>query len=206
MKLPVSIRRLKQLAEHAKLFFENLIKSSFQMLNQKIHFKITFKKIKEETTEHVGGVFSAFKKIVLPMSVVYLLTGLLLGNNVIDSLFLSVLVFIYSSFLPDLLSPFRTKNRQRQNLDKSWLRNCLLLFLAPLFIVLLWGDGTPIFRTAEHFHNLRSLGAYSVFLSLLGFVFYVNVPFSLGRILEMFSLAIFGSIGYAVHLRIDGIL
>jgi len=204
--MPVSIRRLKQLAENAKLFSENFIKSFFQMLNQRIRFKITFKKVKEESREHVGGVFSAFKKVILPISVVYLLTGLLLGNNVIDSFFLSILIFIYSSFLPDLLSPFRIKKRQSQNLDKSWWRSHLLLFLAPLFIVLLWGEGAPIFRTVEHFHNLRSLGAYSVFLSLLGFVFYANVPFSLGRILEMFSLAIFGSIGYAVHLKIDGIL
>jgi hypothetical protein len=132
--------------------------------------------------------------------------GFFFGNNVIDSLFLGVIIFVYSHFLPDLLSPFRIRNRKGKNKDETWFKKYALLFLAPLFIFLLFGDGIPAFKTAEHFHNVKSLGAYSIFLFLLGLIFYGNMPLSLGRILEVFSLAIFGSIGYVTHLKVDKIL
>jgi len=129
-----------------------------------------------------------------------------LGNNVIDSLFLGILIFVYSHFLPDLLSPFRIKNRKERDINRPWFKKYALLFLAPLFIFLLWGDRIPALRTTEHFHNAKSLGVYSIFLLLLGLILYGNVPLSLGRILEVFSLTIFGSIGYLTHLKVDKIL
>jgi hypothetical protein len=122
---------------------------------------------------------------------------------VIDSLFLSVLIFVYSNFLPDLLSPFR--NRKRQSRDEALFRKYALLFFAPIFIFFLMRDGIPAFKTAENFHNLKSFGAYSIFLLSIGLLFYGNVPFSLGRIIEILSPTIFGSIGYLTHLRVDKI-
>jgi hypothetical protein len=132
--------------------------------------------------------------------------GFFFGNNVVDSLFLGLVIFVYSHFLPDLLSPFRIRNTKEKNNDGTLVKKYALLFLAPIFIFLLFGDRMPAFRTAEHFHNIKSFGAYSIFLFLLGLVFYGNIPFSWGRILEVFSLTIFGSIGYITHLKVDKIL
>jgi hypothetical protein len=206
MQLDSFTKNLKRLLEHAKLSFENFVKWFFRALNLRADLNVSFRKIRDETAEHVNFMGSALKKIVLPLSVCYLLSGFFLGNNVVDSLFLSILVFVYSNFLPDLLSPFRFRGKKEESKDEIWFKKYGLLFLAPIFIFLLWGDGIPVFRTTEHFHNVKSLGAHSLFLFLLGLVFYGNMPFSLGRILEVLSLTMFGSIGYALHLKADGIL
>ena len=206
MQLNSSTRSLKQFFGHAELSFENFAKSFFQTVNLKTHVRITVRKIEDETTEHVSYLGLALRKIVLPLSICYLISGFFLGNNVVDSLFLSIIVFVYSTFLPDLLSLFRIRSKKEKNKAGTWFKKYTLLFLAPIFILLLWGNGTPSFRTAEHFHNVKSLCAYGVFLFLLGLAFYVNIPFSMGRILETFSLTMFGSIGYAIHLKVDGIL
>jgi hypothetical protein len=203
----VSINRgWESFIENFRHSFENLILSFFRTSNLRAHFKITYRKIREETTQHVSFLSSTLKKVVLPLSVCYLFAGFFLGNNVIDSLFLSLLIFVYSSFLPDLLSPFRIRKKKEKNKDVPWFKKYALLFLAPLFIFSLLGNSAPIFKTTEHFHNLKSLGAYGIFLFLLGLVFYGNMPLSWGRILEVFSLAIFGSIGYITHLKVDKIL
>ncbi|MEM4703990.1 MAG: hypothetical protein QXJ02_02860 [Candidatus Bathyarchaeia archaeon] len=124
----------------------------------------------------------------------------------IDSFLFGLALFVYSHFLPDLLSPFRIKNQKEKKKDMSSFKKYLLLLLAPLFLFLLCGDGIPVFRTTEHFHNKKSLGIYSMFLVLLGLALYGNVPLSLGKILEVFAPAIYGSIGYLTHLKVDKIL
>jgi len=206
MKIVDYIRNVNNFLKRCRLSLENFVQWFFRTLNRRAHLKISFQKIRGETAEHVDHLCSALKKLVLPLSVCYLCLGFFFGSNVIDSLFLGILIFVYSHFLPDLLSPFRIKNRKERNKDGSWLKKYALLFLAPLFIFLLWGDGIPALRTTEHFHNARSLGVYSIFLLLLGSIFYGNMPLSLGRLLEVFSPAIFGSIGYFTHLKVDKIL
>jgi len=206
MKLVSYVRDVKNFLERCRLSLKNFVQWFFRTLNRRTHLRMAFRKIRDETTEHIDYLSSALKKLVLPLSLCYLSLGVLFGNNVIDSLFLGILIFVYSHFLPDLLSPFRIKNKKARNKDGSWFKKYVLLFLAPLFIFLLWGDRIPVLRTTEHFHNARSLGVYSMFLLLLGLIFYGNVPLSLGRILEIFSLAIFGSIGYLTHLKVDRIL
>jgi hypothetical protein len=197
---------VKNFLERCRFSLKNFVQWFFRTLNRRTRLRITFQKIKDETAEHVDYLSSALKKLVLPLSIWYLCLGFFLGNNVIDSLVFSILIFIYSHFLPDLLSPFRLRNRKKDK-DRLWIKKYALLFFAPLFIFLLWGgDGIPLLRTTEHFHNVRSLGIYSLFLLLLGLIFYGNLPLSLGRILEVFSLTIFGSIGYLTHLKVDKIL
>jgi hypothetical protein len=205
MKLESYVRYVKDFLERCRLSLKNFVQWFFRTLNHRTHLGIAFRKIKDETTEHVDYLSSALKKLVLPLSISYLCLGFFLGNNVTDSLVFSILIFIYSHFLPDLLSPFRIRNRKKDK-DRPWFKKYALLLLAPLFIFLLWGDGIPLLRTTEHFHNLRSLGIYSLFLLFLGLIFYGNLPLSLGRILEIFSLTIFGSIGYLTHLKVDKIL
>jgi len=205
MKLVSYVGDVKNFLERCGLSLKNFVQWFFRILNRRTHLRMAFRKIKDETTEHVNYLSSALKKLVLPLSICYLCLGFFLGNNVIDSLVFSILIFIYSHFLPDLLSPFRVRNRKKDK-DRPWFKKYALLLLAPLFIFLLWGDGIPLLRTTEHFHNVRSLGVYSLFLLLLGLIFYGNLPLSLGRILEIFSLTIFGSIGYLTHLKVDKVL
>jgi hypothetical protein len=206
MRLAEYVRGLKGFLGRCRLSFENFVQWFFRGLSSKAHLRVAFLKIRCETAEHVDHLTSVLKKLVLPLSICYLCLGFLLGNNVVDSLFLSIVIFVYSHFLPDLLSPFRIKNKKGGNKDGSWFGKYALLFLAPLFIFLLWGSGMPVLKTTEHFHNARSLGIYSVFLLFVGLIFYGNLPLSVGRILEVFSLAIFGSIGYLTHLKVDKIL
>lgn len=205
MNLASYARYLENFLRRCRRSLEIFILGFFRTLNRRAHLKIAFQKIRGETAEHIEHLSSALKKFVLPLSICYLCLGFFLGNNVIDSLVFSILIFIYSHFLPDLLSPFRISNREKDR-DRPWFKKYALLFLAPLFIFLLWGDGIPLLRTTEHFHNVRSLGIYSLFLLLLGLIFYGNLPLSLGRILEIFSLTLFGSIGYLTHLKVDRVL
>jgi hypothetical protein len=206
MKLVSYVRGVKNFLERCRLSLKNFVQWFFRTLNRRTRLGIAFRKIRDETTEHIDYLSSALKKLVLPLSLCYLCLGFFFGNNVIDSLFLGILTFVYSHFLPDLLSPFRIKNRKKRNKDRPWFEKYALLLLAPLFIFLLWGDGIPALRTTEHFHNARSLGVYSIFLLLLGLIFYGNMPLSLGGILEVFSLTVFGFIGYLTHLKVDKIL
>jgi hypothetical protein len=206
VNLPGYVRYVENFLRRCRLSLENFVQWFFRALNRRAHLGIAFQKIRGETAEHVDQLSSALKKLVLPLSICYLCLGFFLGNNVIDSLVFSILIFVYSHFLPDLLSPFRIRNKKEKDEDRPWFKKYALLLLAPLFIFLLWGDGIPLLRTTEHFHNVRSLGIYSLFLLLLGLIFYGNLPLSLGRILEVFSLTIFGSIGYLTHLKVDKIL
>jgi hypothetical protein len=206
MKTDSFVRDVKDFIEHCELSFESFIIWSFRTLSLRAHFKVAYHKIRDEAAEHVDYLTSTSKRFILPLSACYLCLGFLFGNNVIDSFLLSILVFVYSHFLPDLLSPFRIRNRKDRNKDGGWFKKHALLFFAPIFIFLLWGEKMPAFRTMEHFHNIKSLGAYGIFLFLLGLIFYGNMPLSFGRILEIFSLTIFGSIGYVSHLKVDKIL
>jgi len=205
MKLDSFVRGVKSFLEHCRLSFENFVLWFFRTLSLRAHLKVNFQKIRDETTEHINYLSSTLRQVVLPVSLCYLCLGFFFGNNVIDSLFLSALIFVYSNFLPDLLSTFKIRNRKEKDKDGAWYKKYALLFFAPIFIFLLWGHGTPSFKTVEHFHNVKSLGAYSIFLFLLGLILYGNLPLSWGRILEVFSLTIFGSIGYVTHLKVDKI-
>jgi len=206
MKIGRFVGSVEGFLKRCRLSFENFVLWFFRTLNLNAHLKITLRKIRHETTEHIDYLSSTLKQVVLPLSICYLCLGFFFGNNVVDSLFLGLVIFVYSHFLPDLLSPFRIRNRKEKNNDGTWVKKYALLFLAPIFVFLLFGDRMPAFRTVEHFHNIKSFGAYSIFLFLLGLIFYGNIPFSWGRILEVFSLTIFGSIGYITHLKVDKIL
>lgn len=204
MKRDAFQKNMKYFFEACNVFFSDFIQWFFRTLNRKTRQKVTLRKIREETAEHVSHLGLTLKRVILPLSLCYLFIGFLLGRNVMDSLFLGLLIFIYSNFLPDVLSPFR--NRKKQTTNETAFKKYTLLFFAPIFIFLLMKDGTPTLRTAETFHNLKSLGVYSIFMLLLGFAFYGNLPFSIGRVIEIMSPTIFGSLGYLTHLKVDRIL
>ncbi len=157
----------------------------------------------EETLEHVSMLVRTFKFLVLPASFLYVLADLwLFKENAFDSMFWGILVFLYSSFLPDLPSAFRKK---RGNHDLPWYKKYSLLLFAPIFIWLLLSGMRLGWKTTENFHNFRSLAMYFGFLSLCGFIAFAQAPISIGDISETFSLSFYGMIGYLAHLKVDKI-
>ncbi len=156
----------------------------------------TFEKFEEELDEHGVLMAWAVKHILLPVSVFYAIAGLFFRNNIFDSLFLGLMVFIYSNFVPDLDSLMvvaKGKHKKFWSLEKFGL-----LFLGPLFVYYaISGEAKPIYaKKPKEFHTVRYLLLYCAFLLAVGLVFYSNL-------LEQLSLPFFGFLGYAIHLAVD---
>jgi hypothetical protein len=60
-------------------------------------------------------------------------------------------------------------------------------------------------KTAENFHNFRSLTVYGGFLLLFGFVVFGGFPVSFGQVTEILILPFYGALGYLAHLKVDRI-
>ena len=62
----------------------------------------SFNKFESELNEHGKLMKWTLKHVLLPVAVLYLAVGLIIGKRVVDSLFIGFLLFIYSGFVPDL--------------------------------------------------------------------------------------------------------
>jgi len=184
---------------------QNQVLFCFKSINRKGRSKLSLKYMKKETSEHFQFLIKTFKRLVLPISVCYLCIGFFLGKNVFGSMLWGLLVFCYSHFLPDLPSVFRLKKRYKEK-NLVWYKKYALLLLAPVFIYLLFSGIHLPWRTRENFHNLKSLAVYGSFLFLLGLIFYGDLPISSGDMIEIFSPALYGLIGYFTHLKVDKLL
>ena len=163
--------------------------------------------MKEETSEHVRTLIKVFKFIVLPASILYLLGSLfLLKENAFDSALWGILIFFYSSFLPDLTCVFRKDHGKGKTKSLSGYKKYALLLFAPVFICVLFSNAQFIWKTAEDFHNFKSLTIYSGFLMLLGFIVFGGFPVSMGQVIEMLALPVYGIVGYLTHLKVDKIV
>lgn len=177
----------------------------FKNINRKIRSKLPSWRLIEETSEHVHMTTQVFEVIVLPFSMVYLAGNLLLlKENAFDSTLLGILVFFYSSFLPDLTSIYRRNKEKTATEDLPAYKKYIILLFAPLLILLLFADIHLGWKTTEDFHNFKSLTVYGGFLFLCGFVVFGGLPVSLGQIAEILVLPFYGTIGYLAHLRVDG--
>ncbi|MFB0501289.1 MAG: hypothetical protein ACETVP_02350 [Candidatus Bathyarchaeia archaeon] len=159
--------------------------------------------MKCETSEHVKSLIKVFKWLVLPASLIYVCVGLFFGENALDSMFLGILIFFYSNFLPDLPSIFRKKRTDEDDLvpeDKY-----VVLLFAPLFILASFFGIRLGWKTPKIFHNFKSLTIYGAFLLLLSIFAFGDFPISIGDITEIFSLPFYGLIGYLTHLKVDKI-
>jgi len=122
-------------------------------------------------------------------------------------MFLGILIFVYSNFLPDLPSIYRKKKIYRdagvatENLP--WYKKYLLLLFAPLFIGAFFAGIRLRWETTETFHNLKSLIIYVAFLSILGVFAFGDYPISIGDLTGILSLPFYGLIGYLTHLKVD---
>jgi hypothetical protein len=185
-----------------------LVLGYFKRVNRKVRAKISLWFMKLETFEHVHLLTKVFKWIVLPSSVLYgCVMFIFFGQNALDSILIANLLFFYSNFLPDLPAIFRRKvyhdARDTFHEDLPRYKTYALLLFAPLFIAILFCGKKIKWRTAETFHNFKSLVVYGAFLFTLSFLVLMVFRVSLGGIIEVLFVPFFGLLGYLTHLKVD---
>ncbi len=178
----------------------------FKTVNQEFRSSFSFLilyAMKCETSEHVKSLIKVFKWVVLPASLIFVCAGFYFGENALNSMFLGILIFFYSNFLPDLPSIFRKKSKYEHDLipeDKYFV-----LLFAPLFILASFFGIQLRWKTAKTFHNFKSLTIYVAFLLLVSFFAFRDFPISIGDMTKILSLPFYGLIGYLTHLKVDKI-
>jgi len=179
---------------------------SFRSINRKVKSKLPVLRMEEETLEHVHSSIKVFKWIVLPASLLYAFTIFyFFAENALGSVLWGIMVFFYSNFLPDLPSIYRKKKNEEATEDLPWYKKYALLLLAPLLIWILFSGIRLRWKTKETFHDFKSLTIYGVFLLVVGFFAFVKFPISMGNMLEILSIPIYGITGYLTHLKVDKI-
>ncbi|MCU0642015.1 MAG: hypothetical protein MUF61_00330 [archaeon] len=171
-------------------YWDNLIASSIPRPHKYHH-------VESEVLEHFDFVKWAFKRIVIPLICFYVLMSLVFDINIFGSLFVSLLLFIYSNFLPD--TDFLIKKTNSKNKESLWYDRYLLLFFAPVLVYyIIAGRARPLYAYDDRcFHNLITMLIYGIFLFVIATIFW---PETLNRV--MFPL--FGMLGFLLHLIVDG--
>ena len=155
-----------------------------------------FKKMEDEIKEHFNFINWMFKRILLPLIVFYVVIGLILNTNVLGSLFISLLVFVYSNFLPD--TDFLIKKTRNKSKDSLWYEKYSLLFFAPVIMYyIIAGRARPLYSIEDRcFHNFRTVVVYGIFLFIVGSIFWTDA-------LKRLMLPAFGMLGFVFHLMVD---
>ena len=155
-----------------------------------------FSKAEDELKEHFDFVTWIFKMLILPLIIFYVVMGVISNMNVFGSLFLSLLVFIYSNFLPDTDFLIKKTNIGRQ--ESLWYEKYFLLFFAPIIAYYtIAGRARPLYSLENRcFHNFKTIFIYGAFLFVVGTIFW---PETLKRVM----LPVFGMAGFALHLAVD---
>lgn len=167
-----------------------------EVVSSKLPSYRDFRKMEKEISEHFNFVRWAFKSIVIPLIVFYVVIGLVLNMNVFGSLFVSLLAFIYSNFLPDI--DFLIKKTKNKHKESLWFEKYALLFFTPVILYyIIAGRAKPLYSAEERcFHNPKSLVIYGIFLFVIGSIFWADA-------IKRVMLPVFGMLGYAFHLAVD---
>jgi len=155
-----------------------------------------FDKAEEELKEHFDFLAWTFNRVILPLIAFYVSLSLILNMNIFGSLFVSLIVFIYSNFLPD--SDFLIKKTEDKSKASLWYERWTLLFFAPIIVYyILTSKAKPLYsRKSRCFHNFGTAIIYGVFLFIIGSIFW---PETLKRVM----LPMFGMSGFILHLLVD---
>lgn len=155
-----------------------------------------FKKMESEMKEHFNFIGWMFKRILVPLIVFYVVMSLILNIDIFGSLFLSLLIFIYSNFLPD--TDFLIKKTKHGGKDSLWYEKYSLLFFAPVIMYyIIAGRARPLYSTEDrYFHNLKTVAIYGIFLFVVGCIFWTDA-------LKRLMLPVFGMLGFIFHLMVD---
>jgi len=180
----------------------------FKSVNRMARRSINLWYMKRETLEHVKSLTKIFKWVVLPASLIYVCADFyFFGENALDSMFLGILIFFYSNFLPDIPSIYRRRKRHNDTRvtdeDLLWDVKYALLLFAPVFIVAFFCGIRSRWRITETYHNFKSLTIYVAFLLSLSFFAFGNFPISIGDITKILSVPFYGLAGYLNHLKVD---
>lgn len=140
-----------------------------ELVAKRIPSYVNFKKIEEEIKEHFNFLKWAFKRIILPIAIFYFIAGIIFFKmNVLGSLVIALLVFLYSNFLPDI--DFLMKETKDKKLESKWYEKYSLLFFAPVVMYyILDGRKKPIYIIkGKFFHNIKTVTIYGIFLFAVG--------------------------------------
>ncbi len=168
-----------------------------ELISKKIPSYVNFKKIEDEIKEHFSFLKWAFKRIVLPIAVAYILAGIFFFKmNVLGSLVIALIVFLYSNFLPD--TDFLMKKTNNKPKSKWYEKYALLLFAPVIIYYILDGKKKPLYiRKEKSFHNYKTVIIWGIFLFIIGSVLWQEP-------IKMAILPIFGMLGFSFHLIMDG--
>lgn len=152
-------------------------------------------KFQEELKEHFSFTLWMVKRFIAPLAVFYIIAGVLLHKNVFGSLFISLLIFIYSNIIPDIDMLIKKTGKEQES---PWYEKYFLLFFAPLIVYyILDGKAHPIYASEYRpFHNLKTVLVYAAFLFVMGNIFW-------SESLKIFMLPVFGALGFLFHLMVD---
>ena len=211
LKRRLSYQEVKRFYGSASRLIYNKLYGSvlhyFKSVNRKARSKLAFWSMRCETSQHVDSLIKVFKWVVLPASLFYVCAEFcFFGENALDSMFLGILIFFYSNFLPDLPSIFRRKTYhdiRDTTEDLPWYKKYALLLFAPLFIGAFLCGKQLRWKTTETFHNFKSLIIYGAFLFVLSLFAFGDFPISIADITEIVSVPSYGLIGYLTHLKVD---
>ncbi|HEY4674567.1 MAG TPA: hypothetical protein VIH48_00770 [Candidatus Bathyarchaeia archaeon] len=179
---------------------------SFKSMNRKVRSKFPVWRMEEETSEHVHSAVKVFKWAILPLSLLYVGANFyFFRENALGSMLWGLLIFFYSSFLPDLPSIYRKKKIDQETKKMQWYKKYALLLFAPLLIWFLFSGMRQGWVTTETFHDFKSLTIYGAFLFVLGFLAFGKLPIDIGNMTEILSMPLYGLIGYLTHLKVDKI-
>ncbi len=177
----------------------------FKGINHRIGSKLSIWHMEKETYEHVH-LLCIVLCFLLPASLLYVFTDFyLFKENALDSMMWGLLIFFYGNFLPDLPSIYRRKKEKGEAEDLAWYKKYSLLLFAPFLIWAFYSGIRLSWRTADTFHNFRSLTVFGGFLFVLSFFAFGDLPISVGDLTEIASLPLYGLIGYLTHLKVDKI-
>lgn len=168
-----------------------------ELVAKRIPSYVDFKKIEDEIKEHFNFLKWAFKRIILPIALFYIIMGIFFFKiNVLGSLVLALLVFLYSNFLPDI--DFLMKETKNKKLKSKWYERYSLLFFAPVIIYyILDGKKKPLYTTRrKSFHNYKTVVTYGIFLFIIGTILWQDN-------IKMLILPLFGMLGFSFHLIVD---
>ena len=158
-----------------------------------------FDKVESEIREHFSFLLFTLGRMVLPLVILYLVIGLVMGERIWGPLLISLAVFLYSNFVPDI--DFLIGKADKKHDPSLWYEKYFVLLFAPIFFYyVLIGKANPIRSESPRcFHNVKSLIIYTLFLFIIAQVFWEET-------VKITTLPLFGFLGYSFHLIVDGVL
>jgi hypothetical protein len=158
---------------------------------------VSIEKVWSEMKEHIPFAFWIFKRIIIPTIPILIIANFLLKVELLPIILVSIIPFLYGNFLPDFDSLMKYSKTKSSSLS----RKLFLLLFGPVYIYyFVFEKSEQIYtKKKKEFHSLKYLLLYFLFLFVLSFLI-----FSSDDLYKHIVFSVLGSLGYAIHLFIDG--